>query len=406
MKRALIIVASIIFLLGIGFGIYLIFGPKDPSLTASDGVSFDEAGDAPLPIDPTEGATGPVPAGEEIAPRLIRITESPIALGMAIFELPSQVVPAETASGTPQTLPGDVEIRYIDRASGNIYAYRFYDRTLERIANRTLPGVQEASWLDDGSLAYTRFISGSDGADRVETYALPASGEGGYFLERGLSQASVIGTTTLFTLMPSTAGSVGTVSSADGTNSRTLFSSPLASLIVHLSNGPFMAHTKASASLDGYAFTIGAGGQFSRILGPLRGLSILPSPSGSLVLYTYMDGRTLRMSVLDRADGTSTALPIATLAEKCTWSSDSRAIFCGVPRGVSGALPDEWYQGVISFSDRIWRIDMDGRVATLLIDPATSGEATIDMTGLKTDGRNDILTFRNRIDGSLWAYDL
>ena len=406
MKRALIIVASIIFLLGIGFGIYMVFGPKDPTLEADDGVVFEGAGDAPIAEDPTEGATGPVPAGEEIAPKLIRITENPVALGMAIFALPSQVVPNETGTGTPETLPGDVEIRYIDRASGNIYAYRYYDRTLERIANRTLPGIQEASWLSDGSLAYARFLSGADGEDRVETYALPVSGDGGYFLERGLSQASVIGTTTLFTLMPSTGGSVGTVSSADGTNSRTLFSSPMASLIVHLSNGPYMAHTKASSALDGYAFSIAANGAFTRMLGPARGLSILPSPSGAFVLYSYMEGRTLRLSILERATGEVTALPVATMSEKCTWTSDSMVVYCGVPRAVSGQLPDDWYQGVVSFTDRLWRIDVAGRVATLVIDPSTAGEATIDMTGLRTDGRNDILTFRNKIDGSLWAYDL
>lgn len=406
MKRALIIVASIIFLAGIGFALYMVFGPDEPTLETDEGVIFDGSGDAPLPADPTRGATGPVPAGKEFAPRLIRITEGPVALGAAIFELPSRVVPSETASGTPETLPGDVEIRYIDRASGNIYAYRFYDRTLERIANRTLPGIQEASWLSDGSLAYARFLSGTDGEERVETYALPANGEGGFFLERGLSQASAIGMTTLFTLMPSSSGSVGTVSGADGTNSRTLFTSPLANIIVHLSNGPYMAHTKASASLDGYAFTIGTNGAFSRIIGPQRGLSILPSPSGAHVLYTFVEGRTLRMSLLERATGEVTALPIATLSEKCAWSSDSTVVYCGVPRTVSGTLPDDWYQGAVSFADRLWRIDVEGRVATMVIDPQVAGEVAIDMTGLRTDGRNDILTFRNKVDGSLWAYDL
>lgn len=406
MRRALIILASIIFLAGIGVGIYMLFGPDEASLSTSEGVSFEEAGDVPLAEDPTEGATGPVPAGEEIAPRLIRITENPVALGAAIFNLPSQVVPSETGTGTPQTLPGDVEIRYVDRASGNIYAYRFFDRTLERIANRTLPGIQEASWLSDGSLAYARFLSGNDGEDRVETYALPASSEGGYFLERGLSQATVIGTTTLFTLMPSTGGSVGTISSADGTNSRTLFSSPMASLIVHLSNGPYMAHTKASAGIDGYAFSIAGNGSFTRILGPARGLSILPSPSGAYVLYSYLEGRTLRLSLLERATGEVTALPVATISDKCTWASDSTVVFCGVPRAVTGTLPDDWYQGAVSFSDRLWRIDVAGRVATLVIDPAATGEMPVDMTGLKTDGRNNVLTFRNKADGSLWAYDL
>ena len=105
---------------------------------------------------------GPVEgAGEVVAPRLLKITDGPVAEGaVALFipaKAPTQAAPvslgstsAEVAVATQGT-PADTEVRYVDRASGNIYAFRIHDRVLTRIGNKTLPGVQEASWLADGS---------------------------------------------------------------------------------------------------------------------------------------------------------------------------------------------------------------------------------------------------------------
>ena len=60
----------------------------------------------------------------------------------------------------------------------------------------------------------------------------------------------------------------------------------------------------------------------------------------------------------------------------------------------------------MQFRDRLWRIDLEGRVATYLINPSTEAGIDIDIVGLAVDGRNDVLTFKNKRDGSLWAYDL
>ena len=403
MQRIFIIVASIIFLLGIGVGVYFLFLSNDAELTGREGVEFGSAGDAPLNQDGPGVVDGPIQAGEEFADGLLRITEGPVALGMLAYTLPSQ---AETASGTP-AVPGDTEIRYIDRASGNIYAYRAHERTLSRISNRTLPGIQEAAWLSDGSLAFARFLAVAEGdTEYVATYALPSVGEGGYFLDRGLGQVSISGTSTLFTLLPSTSGSVATVARPDGSEARTLFSSTLSNLIVHLSDGPFIAATKPSVNLDGYAFTVGAGGVFTRILGPYRGLSVLPSPSGNLVLFSYIDNKSVKLALLDRRDGDVTALPIATFAEKCVWESGETHFFCGVPQSASGNLPDDWHQGAVVFKDRLWRVNVSARLAEYLINPSTASGIDIDMIGLSIDPRSDVLVFKNRTDGSLWMYDI
>ncbi len=403
-------IAGIVILLLLVAAVYFIFFFGKGSVVVEDpGSPFDTSGDYADPGTVEQLPLGQVgsggQAGEQVAPRLIKITAGPVAFGSVAFSSFTQ--------GASSTGTYDTEVRYLERASGNAYAYRARERTLTRISNRTLPGIYEASWLSDGSLVYARYLSGVDGSEIIETYALPigedaeVEGGGGYFLEQGLEDVTVQGTTTLATLLPNTNGSIATVAAPDGETFRTLFSSPLSSLRLFFSGKNFVTFTKASAQSSGYGFLVdSASGAFEHILGPLKGLSVLPSPKGTYVFYTYALGSSLRSELLTLSDRFSKAIPIGTLSEKCVWAADESSLYCAVPRAVSGTLPDDWYQGALSFSDRIWRIDLDGRVAVLVVDPKTVGNVEVDAVNLSVDSENNILIFTNKKDGSLWAYDL
>jgi hypothetical protein len=402
MRRILIIVAAIIVIIGLAIGAYyLFFAPKTGTLTV--GNPFATAGSSTTtPGGLTEGQG----AGTIVAPNFIKITDGPVAEGVAAVDV-NIAIPtngATTSSGTPTT--PDVDVRFIDRASGNIYSYIAHARTLTRRSNKTLPGIQVASWVPNGSMAYVQFITtnATDG-EHVATYALPSDGNGGYFLEQDLAEARVSSSTGLFTLLTSTSGSVGTVSKIDGSSPRTLFTSLVSSLIVYPAGNTYFAHTKASSATFGYGFQIN-GNSFTRILGPLAGLTLLPSPSGKSLLYSYVDGGVVHLAVINIATHSATALPLATLTEKCVWA-DEVTVYCGVPTDLgSGNLPDDWYQGAVSFTDRIWRIDMTARVATLIVDPTAVAKTSIDAVSLTVDPKEDVLVFTDKKTGSLWEYDL
>jgi len=403
MRRILIIAAAVIVVIGLGLAVYfLFFAPKSGQLTVSDNPFGDiGSGAAAAPSDLTEGQG----AGTVVGPNFVKITDGPVAEGVAAVDImvANGTNVSSTSSSTPTT--PDTDIRFIDRASGNIYSYVVHARTLTRRSNKTLPGIQEASWVPNGSLAYVRFItSDSSTGEHIATYALPESGEGGYFIEQDLDEARVASSTGLFTLLTSTSGSVGTIAKVDGTNARTLFTSLVSSLIVYPAGNTYFAHTKASSRTDGYGFQI-SGGALNRILGPLRGLTLLPSPSGKSLLYTYVDGGITHLAVIDLANRNATALPLATLTEKCVWA-DEVTVYCGVPTSMSGSIPDDWYQGAVSFSDRIWRIDMTARVATLVVDPTQVAKTSIDAVALTVDPKQDVLVFTDKKTGSLWVYDL
>src|SRR3989338_4413470 len=403
-RRPLAIIASFIVVLGIIAALYfLLFADTAELIVTDDPFAGTGSGLVGEPI--LEADAG---AGEEFAPKLVRITDRPVAEGViAINSTSTTTTPIETASGTQalaETVVTDTEVRFIDRASGNIYRYMAHERSMTRVSNKTLPGIQQASWLPDGSTAYARFI-GEGGT--VATYVLPVSGEGGFFIEQGLSVAKATPSGSLFTLLSGSTGTVGSIAKSDGTNARTLFSSLLSSLIVHPTNGNYFGHTKASAFLDGYGFHINStSGAFTRILGPLRGLSVLPSPDGTRVIYSYLDRGTLRLAALDVASRTTTSLPVSTMVEKCGWSHDSLSVYCGVPLSLPSGLPDFWYQGAVTFSDRLWCIDMEERLATLIVDPGAIADVSIDAVAIHTDPEEDVLLFTDRHNGSLWAYDM
>ncbi|MBU0749890.1 hypothetical protein KKH15_00010 [Patescibacteria group bacterium] len=413
MKRILIILASLIVLIGIVVGAYfLLSSNQGGGLTINN--PFDGLGGSAT--DVTVNSEGLEPgellqgAGTEVAPRFFKITQGPVVPQAVSFgiKIPiEEAVSENTGSTTPEVVyRDDTEIRYIERASGNVYSFVLHDRTLTRLGNRTLPGIQRAAWVADGTRAFVQYLNTDTAIDTVETYSLPANGDGGYFLEEGLDQIDVLGST-LVTLLSNASGSVATTAEIDGSAPRTLFSTPLSSIQLHLSSGSYVAATKASSALDGYAFLVSpTSGAFTRILGPLRGLSVLPSPTGTKILYSYVSQGAVRMSLFDTATRSSIVLPLSTLSEKCAWSSDEAFIYCAIPSSFTGTLPDDWYQGAVSTSDRLWRIDLTARLATLLIDPAEAAEVSIDAVGVTVDANSDSVTFTNRKDGSLWVYDL
>lgn len=403
MQKIFLIVASVIFVAGIGIGVYFFFFQDKAVLTAEPGNTFGTSDDPTQSVEDPDAGPIMVGAGEEVLPQLFRITDKPVASGVIALS----VSPTVVASGTA-ALRGDVEVRYVDRASGNIYSYKAYERTLTRISNRTVPGIQEVSWLSSGNTALVRFLStdATTNTESVDTYVLPATGEGGFFLEKGLTQALGVGSSTLFTLKTGSFGSTGTLANSEGEVMKTVFTSTLSSLRVFAVSKGYIAQTKPSSALDGYAFSIGSTGVFSRIIGPFKGLSVLPNKDGSRVLYSYRNENSSRVALLNRATGDVIALPLSTLAEKCVWSGDETSIYCGVPESTKGNLPDDWYQGSRFFTDRIWKIDLEDRVATLLLDPSKAEGVAIDMVNLSTDSSSDFLFFKNKQDGSLWAYDI
>jgi hypothetical protein len=398
MRRTLLIAALIIVLLGVGVAVYFYFFAKSPGVEVSpDGGGLPVAGESSAPIEGggAESSSEETPVPISVSNRLVKIAPGPIVPGMVLT-----ASKPKTASSSSELL-----LQFIERKSGNVYLYSVPTRTLTRINNKTVLGLQSAAWLPSGTTAYTRYLSDST-SSTVNTYALSATTSQGFFLPQNLSDIDVSSTSILM-VASGVNGSTGTLARSDGTQGVTVFSTPLTSIrSSFLGKTNYLAFTKPSALLPGYAFSV-SGGTFSRIAGPYNGLVALASHNGTWVLISFTAGEDVRMELRNLSTGETVALPIATIADKCVWASDDSAVYCGIPKDLPSAnYPDDWYQGETHFSDRIWRIQVEGRYAQLILDVSKEAEMDIDIESPAIDPTSTAFVFINKNDGSLWSYAL
>jgi hypothetical protein len=412
MRRYLIVGAAAVVILGIAAAAYFAFfrgssgivvAPPDENPFASGGAGLPSAPGDTGSASSTAGAaaTSSAPVvvasgAEEVAARLLEVDPGPVVPGVVAFD----AVSTSTGSTTREAV-----IAYLSRQSGNVFAFHLGTRTLVRTSNRTIPGIEEAAWLPSGATAYVRYLSGDD-ASTINTYALPASGAGGFFLPQDIASLSA-GASSLLYLSAGANGTIGTLVRADGSAPAQAFTTPLSQVRAAFAGKEYLVFTKPSAAIPGYAFLV-AGGSFTEVAGPLDGLVALPSPQGDYALVSYSSAGVLKMELLNLKTLAALPLPVATIADKCAWSADESSVYCGVPTAPSAsyAYPDDWYQGAVHFSDRLWRIDVAGRFAELVDDVSVDAGTPVDAADLALDPEARVLTFLNRTDGSLWAYQL
>lgn len=397
MRRYLIIAAVVILLLGIGVAVYFFFFAKKPAVTTTPGTGLPVAGQGtPQPGAPKGGVITPPNTPTTVSPRLIQISAGPVALGAVV------VSKAANASSSPETT-----VNYIDRQSGNIFSYSSASKASTRTSNKTLPGIQSVSWLPNASLAFVRYLSGND-FSTINTYGLPSSGSNGFFLTQNLADIAVSSTSVII-LASGVNGSVASLSSTDGTRASQLFTTPLSSLRVSFAGkNQYLVYSKPSSQLQGDAYLVDSAGIFSRIFGPQSGLTALASPSGKWVLVSYVLNGAMQMELVNTATNEKLSLPVASITEKCVWTADDSAIYCGVPVDppLGVAYPDDWYQGAVHFSDRIWKIQVSGRYAQLVLDFGAETKSSLDAVSLAIDPLSSSLVFVNKNDLSLWSYSL
>ena len=393
MRRTLIITAIVLILIGIGIFVYFYFFANKAGVTVTPG-------NLPVAGQGTGTGAGSVATTTNratlVSARLVQISKGPVVPGEVVVN-----IPAQNASSSPE-----ISVTYIERQSGNVFTYQERAGTLTRTNNKTIPGIQSAVWLPDASLAFVRYLSGDD-FSTINTYALPSSGSGGFFLQQNISDLSV-SSSSILTLASGVNGSVASLGRSDGTQLLEVFTTPLSA--VHTSfagNTNYLAYTKPSATLEGDAFLV-TKGHLSRVAGPLNGLVALSSPSGKWLLVSYTQDTTIQMELVDTTTGDIIQLPVSTIADKCVWTADDSSIYCGIPVSPpsSYAYPDDWYQGAVHFSDRIWKIDVTDRQAQLVLDFPKETNTSLDAIALAIDPLATTLVFMNKNDGSLWSYSL
>ncbi|MBU1557628.1 hypothetical protein KKC45_01560 [Patescibacteria group bacterium] len=335
--------------------------------------------------------------GESVnIPKLRKITDSPIA-GFVSFEDKNDVV----------------SVRYIEKATGHVYEARMNSLTKKRVSNTTIPRVQESVWVDKDSVII-RYL---DENNNIKTFSaeIAEADEGeltdgkieGVFLSDNMKEVISLGKN-IFYLLEGTNGSQGFVSSLDGETVSKIFDSPLKEwLIQRPKQGTLTLTMKPSSDVFSYLYFLNTDtGRMDKKLSE-KGLTTLTNKNLSNVLFSKSLVGDFSLSVYDILNKEIRTLPLNTLSEKCVWGDNNTDIYCGIPNSVTrGDYPDEWYQGLISFSDNVYRLDTETGSNELLVSPREVAREDIDIIEPTLSSDENYLFFINKKDFSFWSLEL
>ncbi len=328
-------------------------------------------------------------------------------------------------------------VRFIARENGFVYETDPRTGVVTQLTNTTVPRIHEARFALDGGAIILRYLQVEDRLlkkESIRTYLAylsvpefsaeststnPVLGRlTGDFLPDNITELSVSPDgTQLFYLLPIANGVSGTIVNIRTKEAREIFRNSFSEWIPQLLNdGTIILTTKASARFEGYVYHYDPDKKtLSRVIRKVRGVTSFTNPTGTRTLFNEITPGSVRLNVwtqegyLYDEEGVreSITIPIATLPEKCSWAKNNVRIFCGASMGTPrGELPDEWYQGTMSFQDTFWTVDTDTSEITFLADPTKEEKAlrSFDVIWPFTSVDERYMIFTNKTDMNLWSF--
>ncbi len=402
-KKYLIIIGAVIGLIIIGLIIFFIFRKPSTTETGPTAGGAFPAGGGKIPAETTtaSGIVNPPPtiqAGQERP--LVQLTQKAVS-GATFIE---KIQTDKTKIGM---------VRYFEKATGHIYDIDPLTGTATRISNTTIPNIFEVYWSPTGDKAVIRYIENNekgveDAVRNFSVVSLAATSTHGTFLLSAIKTiAASSNADKIFYLAPFEDEYIGITASFADDKQKQILSIPF---------GEFQASwigervigllTKPSSGVEGYLYKLDpTTGSFERILKGVPGLTALWSPDSEFILYGASGYNNLNLFVYNTKNKKTAPFSLTTLPEKCSWSPTKRGIIYCAASSVfpTGNYPDDWYQGVVSFSDRVWKINVvDG--TTQIISSDTGN--IFDFIHPFLSKNENYLFFQNKIDGTLWSLNL
>ncbi len=418
-KKILKIVLVIVILLAIGLGAYWLFdrGQGGSGLPFSGDISIgdlfpfgsggsDNGDNTPI-TNPNPDDTNPNPNIPVAPPRLWQISVDPQS-GVVAFN----------ASSSATRIP---TVRFVDKATGNVFESSLTLLGQRRVSNTTIPKVYEALWQPSGNSLVVRYLDENNetiksayGKIGAATTAATAGDSADQFqelqttfLSNDITSLSINkSNSNLAFVIKNLSGSQIFVADQTGSNPKKVFESSIKDLAISwVSNTTLGLLTKPSADAVGQFYFLKTDtGSLSRVMGGKNGLSALANPGGTKVFFSESRNNSFSSGILDPKTGVETKTPFSTLSDKCVWSEKTAYLYCATPKSIpSGKYPDHWYQGKISLTDTLWRVDSSSGSTEFLFDPSTINESGIDAINLTLDPDEEYLVFTNKKDSQLWG---
>ncbi|MBL7045948.1 MAG: hypothetical protein ISR99_02875, partial [Parcubacteria group bacterium] len=138
-------------------------------------------------------------------------------------------------------------------------------------------------------------------------------------------------------------------------------------------------------------------------LSEVRGLISLVSPNFGDILYSKSSTLGTTLHAVGE-DYSQIVIDFTALAEKCVWSTlKDGVVYCASSfSGEEATYPDDWYKGLVSFGDDIWKYDVLTGEGELFFDFEAEGYE-LDITNMFLDEKESHIFFTNKKDLTLWS---
>ncbi|MDO8183612.1 MAG: hypothetical protein Q7T49_01320 [bacterium] len=211
------------------------------------------------------------------------------------------------------------------------------------------------------------------------------------------------------TLKTTPEGLVGELTSVKSKLTTKVLTSPLTDWLISWPEANTLnLQTRPSSGIDGFAYTFNLRTkQTTKILGPITGLNSLISPDGKKVIYSSSQNGKIETYVKTNSKEVGDKLSINTLIDKCLWYNNKYIVCMVTDKYLTTNYPDAWYQGLVSFTDNVWLVDSQYLESYLIsIFGKPLADEPIDAINLKISPDKSTLYFINKLDRSLWSFDL
>ena len=306
--------------------------------------------------------------------------------------------------------------------------------SVEEISNTTIPKVYESFFSSNPDIAIFRSLDeASDAIISKEAYLVKSIDSAST-----TSTSTIVATTTytgtpyvtktsllqtdiknlalspnsqkLLYLFTNADGGTFVLSNLDGTKPVKLYSSPLGQWLVDWPNEKgAVITTKPSGIANGISLLINTTTGILSKIASGNGLTTLVSPDLSQALVgTSGDGSVPYLSSVTLKNNSTVNLSLQTLPEKCVWSHTEKSIvYCAVPENIPvGTYPDSWYQGLVLFTDNLWKINTSTGVSNIVALFTKGYGKNFDAINLQLSSDDSYLIFTNKSDLILWGYNL
>jgi hypothetical protein len=308
-------------------------------------------------------------------------------------------------------------IRYIERGTGHIFDTSTSTLNKSRVSNTTIPKIYEALFTKNGDSLILRDLIGNTDIIRSRfaklEFATTTDKEKSLVtsdLPVNISALAISPSKTkVFSILKN--GVTGIMSEVDGGSKVGMLDIPFKEwLVTWPTDDSIILTTKASAYAPGFVYNLNTRNKsLSRIFGGYYGFTTLPSNDALKFLFSQSSRGQFKLSVFSKKDNSIKNLPLITLPEKCVWAKTEKdVVYCAVPTNLSfNIYPDVWYQGLITFSDDIWKLNLTTGESRIVasIEKESNGEI-IDVINPVINKDDGYLIFTNKIDLSLWGLQL